>query len=76
MSKIKTNNKLVLEPSAWIYLYSELSNYIQEYSSLDPIWTTDSNGDEIRTEEKQDEFINIADTVEAIMRTFLNKGEN
>ena len=72
---MSANNKPVLEPSTWIYLYSELSNYVQEYSSLDPIWTIDSNGDEIRTEEKEEEFEDIADTVEAIMRKVLTKGE-
>ena len=69
------NNKPVLDPSTWCYLYSELSNYVQEYSSLDPIWTTDSNGDEIRTDEKEDEFENIVDTVESIMQKVLTKGE-
>ena len=72
---MSANNKPVLEPSAWCYLYSELSNYVQEYSSLDPIWTTDTNGDEIRTDEKENEFMDIADTVEAIMRKVLTKGE-
>ena len=73
---MSANNKPVLDPSTWCYLYSELSNYVQEYSSLDPIWTTDSNGDEIRTDDKEDEFMDIVDTVEAIMRKVLTKGEN
>jgi len=75
---MSANNKPVLDPSTWCYLYSELSNYVQEYSSLDPIWETDSEGNEVavRTDEKQDEFMDIADTVETIMRTFLTKGDN
>ena len=68
-------NKTTIPTETWVGLYSELADYILEYSSLDPIWTTDSNGDEIRTEEKQDEFMDIADTVEAIMRKVLTKGE-
>jgi hypothetical protein len=52
----------------WVELYSELSNFILEYSSLDEIWTIDENGAEVRTEEKQDQFIDIANTVEDIMR--------
>ena len=63
----------IIPKEKWVELYGELSNFILEYSSLDPIWTTDSNGNEIRTEEKQDEFMDIADTVEAIMRKVLNK---
>jgi len=73
---MSANNKPVLDPSTWCYLYSELSNYVQEYSSLDPIWTTDSNGDEIRTDDKEDEFMDIVDTVESIMQKVLTKGEN
>ena len=71
-------NKTTIPTETWVGLYSELADYILEYSSLDPIWETDSEGNEVavRTEEKQDEFMDIADTVEAIMRTFLNKGEN
>lgn len=55
-------------PETWVELYGELSNFILEYSSLDQIWTIDENGAEVRTEEKQNEFINIADAVEDIMR--------
>ncbi len=55
-------------PETWVELYGELSNFILEYSSLDEIWTIDENGAEVRTEEKQDQFIDIANTVEDIMR--------
>ena len=56
-------------------MYGELADYILEYSSLDPIWQTDDEGNEIaiRTEEKQDQFLDIADTVEIIMRKVLTK---
>jgi len=56
-----------LSQDRWIHLYSELSNFVLEYSSLDPVWTEDENGDEVMTEDKQDEFCYIADTVEQIM---------
>ena len=56
-----------LSQDRWIHLYSELSNFVLEYSSLDPVWTEDENGDEVMTEEKQDEFCNIVDNVEQIM---------
>ena len=74
---MSANNKPVLDPSTWCYLYSEIADYILEYSSLDPIWETDSEGNEVavRTEEKQDEFMDIADTVESIMQKVLTKGE-
>jgi len=56
-----------LSQDRWIHLYSELSNFVLEYSSLDPVWTEDENGDEVMTEDKQDEFCDIVDTVEQIM---------
>ena len=58
----------VLTPETWIHLYSELATYVLEHSSLDPIWTTDATGNEMMTEEKQDEFNAIVDIVEGIMR--------
>ena len=67
--------KPILNAENWVGMYAELSNYILEYSSLDPIWKTDSEGNEIpeRTEEKQDQFLDIVDTVETIMGLFLKK---
>ena len=38
-------NKTTIPTETWVGLYSELADYILEYSSLDPIWTTDSIGD-------------------------------
>ena len=66
-----------LSQDRWIHLYSELSNFVLEYSSLDPVWTEDENGDEVMTEDKQDEFCYIADNVEQIMsRCGLVKEDN
>jgi len=67
--------KPILDAETWVSMYTELSDYILEYSSLDPIWKTDSEGNEIleRTEEKQDQFLDIVDTVETIMGLFLKK---
>jgi len=68
--------KTVLPAETWAELYATLSNYVLEYSSLDPIWTQDENGGEVYTEEKQDEFIDIANEVEYIMaQAGLIKGE-
>ena len=68
--------KTVIPTETWVELYATLSNYILEYSSLDPIWTQDENGGEVYTEEKQDEFIDIANEVEDIMHKIgLRKGE-
>jgi hypothetical protein len=58
----------IIPTEKWVQLYGELSNFILEYSSLDNVYTTDENGTEVYTEEKQDEFMDIADTVEMIMR--------
>ena len=65
----------IIKDEDWAYLYSQLADYILEYSSLDPIWKTDSEGNAIpeRTEEKQDQFIDIVDTVETIMHKYLKK---
>ena len=60
--------KIIIPTEKWVELYGELSNFILEYSSLDEIWTMDENGAEVRTEEKQDQFIDIVDAVEDIMR--------
>jgi len=70
--------KPILQTEKWVGLYAELSDYILEYSSLDPIWETDSEGNEIavRKEEKQDEFLDIVDNVETIMGMFLKKEQD
>ena len=69
--------KIIIPTEKWVELYGELSNFILEYSSLDEIWTIDENGAEVRTEEKQDQFIDIVDAVEGIMRRsgFVKEGE-
>ena len=58
-----SNTKTILTAPQWVQLYTELSEYILERASLDPIYDDDGN----RTPEKQEEFIEIADDVEAIM---------
>jgi hypothetical protein len=60
--------KVVVPPEIWVELYATLANHILEYSSLDNIWVEDEAGNETRTPEKQDEFEDIVDTVEDIMR--------
>ena len=64
-------SKIIIPDENWIELYSELSEYILEYASLDPIYDDEGN----RTEEKQDEFIDIVNSVESIMESVLTKGE-
>ena len=66
-------SKAIIKDENWVYLYSKLADYILEYSSLDPIWIINSNEDEVMTEEKQDQFLDIADSVEEIMRKVLIK---
>ena len=68
-----SDDRNIISNENWVYLYSELSSWIHEYSSLDPIWIIDEDGNEVRTEEKQDEFIDIVNQVEAIMETVLIK---
>tara|TARA_R110002110_G_scaffold327264_1_gene539020 strand:- start:2 stop:229 length:228 start_codon:yes stop_codon:yes gene_type:complete len=59
MSDIKT----ILPNQQWVELYTELSEYILERASLDAIYDDEGS----LTPEKQEEFIEIADDVEAIM---------
>ncbi len=60
--------KTIIPTETWIEVYKTLSDFILEYSSLDAVTTIDENGAEVYTEEKQDEFIYIANSVEDIMR--------
>ena len=69
-----SDNRNIISNENWVYLYSEISNWILENKSLDPIWTTDKDGNEVRTKEKQDEYLDIADEVEAIMGTVNTHG--
>lgn len=58
-----SNTKTILPAQQWVELYTELSEYILERSSLDPIYNNEGS----LTPESQEEFIEIADDVEAIM---------
>jgi hypothetical protein len=69
-------NKIKVSPQTWIELYSELSQYVLEYSSLDPIFEEDENGDERMTEIKQDEFCDIVGCVEEILSQHFIKEES
>jgi len=69
------NNKVVIPTETWLELYVTLSNYILEYSALDPVWTEDENGGEVYTEDAQNKFIDIANDVEDIISVFLTKEE-
>ena len=67
-------DKIKIDQDTWIFVYSEIAAYILEYCSLDPTTEVDENGDERYTEEKQDEYCEIASEVENIMETFFEKG--
>tara|TARA_R110000823_G_scaffold233664_1_gene360029 strand:- start:503 stop:730 length:228 start_codon:yes stop_codon:yes gene_type:complete len=58
-----SNTKTILTAPQWVQLYTELSEYILELISLDPIYDDEGN----KTPAKQEEFIEIADEVEVIM---------
>ena len=58
-----SNTKTILPAPQWVELYTELSEYILERASLDAIYNDDGS----MTPDKQEEFIEIADDVEAIM---------
>ena len=67
------SNKITISTEQWVELYGVLSSYVLEYSSLDPITKIEPNGDEVYTEEKQDEYNHIVGDVEDILRTFFIK---
>ena len=56
-----------LPSEKYVELYSELAMFCLEYSSLDNVWIENSNGDEVMTEEKQNEFNDIVDNIETIL---------
>jgi hypothetical protein len=58
-----SDTKTILSAPQWVELYTELSEYILERASLDAIYNDDGS----MTPDKQEEFIEIADDVEAIM---------
>tara|TARA_R110002012_G_scaffold186719_1_gene353428 strand:- start:64 stop:339 length:276 start_codon:yes stop_codon:yes gene_type:complete len=66
-------NKIKLSAGTWISLYSELSDYVLTYSSLDPVTEINDCGDEYYTPEKQIEFCDISDEVEAILENHFVK---
>jgi|TARA_R100000455_G_C6234222_1_gene94944 hypothetical protein len=70
------SNKITIPSETWVELYATLSHYVLQYSSLDPLTETDENGDERYTEEKQDEFCDIASEVEDILSGFFIKETN
>jgi len=72
-----SNTKTTLPSPQYVQLYMELSEYILERASLDAIYNDDGS----MTPDKQEEFIEIADDVEAIMsdaglRNEMHYGEN
>jgi hypothetical protein len=44
---IYKKEKITLPTETWVELYGVLSNYVLEYSSLDPITKTEPNGAEL-----------------------------
>ena len=58
-----SNTKTILTAPQWVQLYTELSEYILERASLDPIYDDEGS----LTPDKQEEFIEIANDVEEII---------
>jgi Trm5-related predicted tRNA methylase len=73
LKEINNEKQITLPTETWVELYGVLSNYVLEYSSLDPITKIEPNGDEVYTEEKQDEYNHIVGDIEDILRTFFRK---
>jgi len=72
---INKQEKISLPTEKWVELYGILASYILEYSSLDPTTEIKPNGDEVYTEEKQDEYNGIVEDVEDILKSFFEKEE-
>ncbi|BAQ86997.1 hypothetical protein [uncultured Mediterranean phage uvMED] len=67
--------KVTIPSEDWVAMYVEISDYILEYASLDPIYMEAENGDEILTPEKLNQFNVITHAIENIMSTYLTKGD-
>ena len=65
-------SKIEIPPENWVGLYAELSNYLED--RMYPNRKT-HHEDGQRTEESEDDFLEIVDDVEEIMSTYLIKGE-
>tara|TARA_R100000479_G_C6332748_1_gene182132 strand:- start:267 stop:473 length:207 start_codon:yes stop_codon:yes gene_type:complete len=65
-------SKIEIPPENWVGLYAELSNYLEH--RMYPNRKT-HNEDGQRTEESEDDFLEIVGDVEEIMSTYLIKGE-
>jgi len=65
--------KPIIDPETWVGMYAELSAYVENKCYPNRI-THDSNGN--RTEESEDDFLDIVDTVETIMHTYLKKEQD
>ncbi len=63
-------SKIIVPDEKWVELYSELSGYIE--GKCYPNRQT-HNRDGERTEESEEDFIDIVDSVEDIMRSILTK---
>ena len=68
-------SKVTIPSEDWVAMYVEISDYILEYASLDPIYMEAENGDVVLTPEKQNQFNDITDAIENIMSAYLTKGE-
>ena len=60
------NMNIKLDPTVYIGLYSELADYVLQYSSVDPTYIKDTNGDIVYTDAKQDEFVDIVGDTGAV----------
>tara|TARA_B100000073_G_scaffold323663_1_gene305925 strand:- start:28 stop:348 length:321 start_codon:yes stop_codon:yes gene_type:complete len=65
-------DKLVIPSEMWVQMYSDLSTYI-EYKCFPGRKTHDEYGQ--RTEESEDDFLEIVENVEEIMSNYFIKGE-
>ena len=68
----QTVEKPILNAETWVGMYAELSYYFENKCFPNRI-THDKNGN--RTEESEDDFADIVDTVETIMHKYLKKEE-
>ena len=67
MSKIKIPSKI------WVELYSELAGEMVEYSALDAVTTINEQGDEVYTEQAQENFNHCSDIVEGVLGQYFIK---
>tara|TARA_R100000808_G_scaffold24356_1_gene55936 strand:- start:15531 stop:15740 length:210 start_codon:yes stop_codon:yes gene_type:complete len=65
--------KIKIPSETWVELYSHLADQMVEYSALDAVTTINDQGDEVYTEQAQENFIHCSEIVEDVLGQYFIK---